>query len=443
MDNNENDEKKSKTTVKEYIDELEKVLSDPEKLTYEETKQYMDVAYEAISLNSAEDNEENAIILKSIMDRLSVISTLKKPKPNNKVIPKPVFDNKESKKEEEIPVAKTAVSVTEPSKEEIDKAISAQNEAKQNVTYNQTLVINESNKNEVSNDTIDTDNVVNDKMKEEENETVSMEIDGPSIEEQIFVSNDDDVDNKETSSPKDIYEYYGVEKTNEPFEGDDDLDVDPDALEADSGSVDNGLKVSDQDEKEKQLGKKTMTAMDISEYEPSLKDDAPSVVEAEALPEDMTKADAEEETSEAISMGFQPELNFNEDSTLVMPLVGDILLNYSADKSIYFPTLKQYKVNPAVMIATAEGTSVSAGADGLVKRIYDSPVTGKTIVMDLGNGYELTYGQLKDVSVSEGSYVKTGDILGEVGSPTRYFSVEGTHLYMKLTKEGVPQNPLG
>ena len=225
--------------------------------------------------------------------------------------------------------------------------------------------------------------------------------------------------------------------------GDDDLDVDPDALEADSGSVDNGLKVSDQDEKEKQLGKKTMTAMDISEYEPSLKDDAPSVVEAEALPEDMTKADAEEETSEAISMGFQPELNFNEDSTLVMPLVGDILLNYSADKSIYFPTLKQYKVNPAVMIATAEGTSASAGADGLVKRIYDSPVTGKTIVMDLGNGYELTYGQLKDVFVSEGSYVKTGDILGEVGSPTRYFSVEGTHLYMKLTKEGVPQNPLG
>ena len=277
MDNNE---KKSKTTVKEYIDELEKVLSDPEKLTYEETKQYMDVAYEAISLNSAEDNEENAIILKSIMDRLSVISTLKKPKPNNKVIPKPVFDNKESKKEEEIPVAKTAVSVTEPSKEEIDKAISAQNEAKQNVTYNQTLVINESNKNEVSNDTIDTDNVVNesnknevsndtidtdnvvnDKMKEEENETVSMEIDDPSIEEQIFVSNDDDVDNKETSSPKDIYEYYGVEKTNEPFEGDDDLDVDVEG-DSDLANAEFDEKQDKNEERIKRIEKDFSTAPD-------------------------------------------------------------------------------------------------------------------------------------------------------------------------------------
>lgn len=233
MDNIENENVLEKTkTVKEYIDELESVLSDPEKLTYEETKQYMDVAYEAIALNAAEDNEENAISLKSIMDRLSVISTFKKPKLNDKVIPKPIFDNQDSKKEEEIPVAKTAVSVTEPSKEEIDKAINAQNEIKQNITYNQTLVINDSNKNEESNDDGDTDNdIVHDIPKEEEIETESMEIDDPSVEEQIFVSNNDDVDNKEKTSPKDIYEYYGVEKANEPFEGDDDLDVD---IEGDS-----------------------------------------------------------------------------------------------------------------------------------------------------------------------------------------------------------------
>ena len=224
--------------------------------------------------------------------------------------------------------------------------------------------------------------------------------------------------------------------------GDDDLDADPDALEADSGSVDNGYKDLGLEEKEKQHGK-TMTAMDISEYEPSQKDDVPTPKVEEIEVQEAAKLEEQEEASEAISMGFQPELDFNENSKLAIPFVGDIVLNYSADKSIYFPTLKQYKVNPAVMLGAAEGSSVTAGAEGLVKRIYDSPVTGKTVVMDLGNGYELSYGQLKNVVVSEGNYVKTGDALGEVASPTRYFSEEGAHLYMKLTKEGIPQNPLG
>ena len=224
--------------------------------------------------------------------------------------------------------------------------------------------------------------------------------------------------------------------------GDDDLDADPDALEADSGSVDNGYKDAGLVEKEKQHGK-TMTAMDISEYEPSQKDDAPTPKVEEMETREAAGFEEQEEASEAISMGFQPELNFNENSKLEIPFVGNVVLNYSADKSIYFPTLKQYKVNPAIMLGASEGSFVTAGAEGLVKKVYDSPVTGKTVVMDLGNGYELSYGQLKNVAVSEGNYVKTGDPLGEVAAPTRYFSEEGTHLYMKLTKDGIPQNPIG
>ena len=61
--------------------------------------------------------------------------------------------------------------------------------------------------------------------------------------------------------------------------------------------------------------------------------------------------------------------------------------------------------------------------------------------MELGGGYEVTYGQLTNILVSEGSYVATGDVIAEVAAPTKYFSVEGSNLYLKLTMNGAPVNP--
>ena len=62
--------------------------------------------------------------------------------------------------------------------------------------------------------------------------------------------------------------------------------------------------------------------------------------------------------------------------------------------------------------------------------------------MNLGDGYELTYGQLTDLAVAEGDMVITGDLIGKVAAPTMYYSVEGTNVYFKLTKDGVPVDPM-
>ena len=62
--------------------------------------------------------------------------------------------------------------------------------------------------------------------------------------------------------------------------------------------------------------------------------------------------------------------------------------------------------------------------------------------MELGNGYEVTYGQLSNVLVSEGSYVSMGDMIAQVAAPSKYYSVEGTNVYFKLTKDGEPVNPM-
>lgn len=157
---------------------------------------------------------------------------------------------------------------------------------------------------------------------------------------------------------------------------------------------------------------------------------------------DTAKNPEETQTAEAISTTVQPTLNFNEEDGLVWPIVGDVLINYSMDKTIYFPTLQQYKYNPAIVIAAPQGTSISAAANGRVTSVSYDPTIGNMIVMDLGNGYELTYGQLENITVSEGSYVSVGDGIGTVAYPTKYYSVEGSNVYFKLTKDGEPVNPM-
>ena len=41
------------------------------------------------------------------------------------------------------------------------------------------------------------------------------------------------------------------------------------------------------------------------------------------------------------------------------------------------------------------------------------------------------------------TYMQVGDVIGTVAAPTKYYSVEGTNAYFKLTLDNVPVNPLG
>ena len=142
------------------------------------------------------------------------------------------------------------------------------------------------------------------------------------------------------------------------------------------------------------------------------------------------------------AMSISSLLDFTDADALVWPIVGNVLVNYSMDKTVYFATLDQYKYSPAIVIAAVEGEGITAAADGQVTDIYQDPETGTTVVMNLGDGYELTYGQLKDLAVSEGDMVETGDLVGSVAAPTMYYSVEGANVYFKLTKDGTPVDPM-
>lgn len=229
--------------------------------------------------------------------------------------------------------------------------------------------------------------------------------------------------------------------------GTDDLDYDPSYQEANSLNVENTDTAKQKDTKDKK--DKDEQPTDSSESKPQEKDNKTETTGDEGNEEgmfdekkDTASAVQEQDTAEAISTTVQPALDFQEEQGLVWPVVGDVLINFSMDKTVYFPTLEQYKYNPAIVIAAPVGENIAAAADGRIVSVGYDPMIGNHVVMDLGNGYELTYGQLENITVSEGGYVTTGDPIATVASPTKYYSVEGSNMYLRLTKDGEPVNPM-
>lgn len=138
----------------------------------------------------------------------------------------------------------------------------------------------------------------------------------------------------------------------------------------------------------------------------------------------------------------QQKHSFSQDDMIIWPIDGNVLLSYSMDETIYFSTLDQYKYNPAVVIAGNVGQEVLSAEDGKVTSIKTDTQTGVTVTVSLGDGYEAVYGQLGEVCVTQGENIVEGDIIGYLGEPTKYYSVEGCNLYFQLLKDGEPVNPL-
>lgn len=175
-----------------------------------------------------------------------------------------------------------------------------------------------------------------------------------------------------------------------------------------------------------------------------------SVAETETQAAEVAKEEETEQPVEdnaenketAPASGVTETLHFAAEDGLLWPMEGNVILDYSMEATVYFATLDQYKYNPAVVIAGDVNSKVYAVAKGKVESIANDEVTGCTVTVSLGDGYEAVYGQLKDLNFAEGDYVEAGHVLGYVSEPTKYFSVEGSNLYFELRKDGAPIDPI-
>lgn len=135
-------------------------------------------------------------------------------------------------------------------------------------------------------------------------------------------------------------------------------------------------------------------------------------------------------------------LNFTDTSKMTWPVRGNVLLDYSMDQTIYFPTLDQYKCNPGIVIQSDVSTPVTAPANAKVVSVGSNEEIGNYVTLDLGNEYTATCGQLKEVCAVEGEYLEAGQTIGYVSEPTKYYSVEGVNVFFEMQHQGKTVDPL-
>lgn len=173
-------------------------------------------------------------------------------------------------------------------------------------------------------------------------------------------------------------------------------------------------------------------------------EDVSNILEAKKTEEqdkqENTEAE-EDETQKTQETASTPRtLHFAE--ALDWPANGNVLMNYSMDKTVYFASLDQYRYNPAVIIGANVNDKVTAAAAGNILEVSTNEETGCTVKVDLGDGYQAVYGQLKEVQKKAGDYVSAGEVIGYISEPTKYYSIEGSNLYFQLLKDSTPTDPM-
>lgn len=107
----------------------------------------------------------------------------------------------------------------------------------------------------------------------------------------------------------------------------------------------------------------------------------------------------------------------------------------------YHPILHYYRQHVGVDLVARYGTPVKAVADGRVEFADWGGELGRCIRLEHDRGLVSIYGHLSRISraVSEGAYVRVGQVIGWVG--TSGLST-GPHLHFGLMKNGIYVNPL-
>jgi murein DD-endopeptidase MepM/ murein hydrolase activator NlpD len=100
--------------------------------------------------------------------------------------------------------------------------------------------------------------------------------------------------------------------------------------------------------------------------------------------------------------------------------------------------LSPITMHSGIDLAAPEGTSVLAARSGTVTAVGYDDTLGNYVVLSHDGGHESVYGHLHNISVSLKDGVKSGTILGAVGSTGKS---TGPHLHFEIRVRGEARNP--
>jgi len=165
--------------------------------------------------------------------------------------------------------------------------------------------------------------------------------------------------------------------------------------------------------------------------------------------EEKVKSNEQQATLESMSAQTDLELQNLEDMatkeptsqdqgeiSFAMPTSGKLTSTYGFR---IHPITSEKSLHDGIDIANEEGTNILASADGIiVKSKYESD-HGLIVVIEHNKSYQTEYRHLSELAVKEGDKVKSGDVIGLLGSTGQS---TGPHLHFSIIKNGEYVDPI-
>ncbi|WP_461245895.1 LysM peptidoglycan-binding domain-containing M23 family metallopeptidase [Treponema sp. R6D11] len=104
------------------------------------------------------------------------------------------------------------------------------------------------------------------------------------------------------------------------------------------------------------------------------------------------------------------------------------------------PITGNISMHQGIDLAAPEGTEVFAVADGVVTATGSDPVYGNYIIISHSNNWKSLYGHLSSIDTVLRTDVKSGTLIGRVGSTGQS---TGPHLHFELRQDGKAFDPAG
>ena len=124
------------------------------------------------------------------------------------------------------------------------------------------------------------------------------------------------------------------------------------------------------------------------------------------------------------------------------PVNGTIIADYSVETLTYSQTMGDWRTHDGLDLAVTLGAKVIATANGTVSAVFQDDFMGTVLEIDHGNGLVSQYASLAEVpTVKVGDTVKTGSVIGSVGTTAAAENGLQPHLHFAMYQDGNPVDP--
>ena len=177
---------------------------------------------------------------------------------------------------------------------------------------------------------------------------------------------------------------------------------------------------------------------EIAQVSEPLEIEVPITKEIEETPKvEVVEPQTESEKTQSVQTGGFTA----EEVKFMMPVTGEIINDYSSSRPVKSKTTGEWRTHNGIDIKAPSGENVKAPSDGKVIISENNKLTGNAISIEHKDGFVSTLYNLGSISVSAGSKVSAGDVVGTVGNSALLENSDEAHVHFELKKDKKIVNP--